>query len=158
MSDHAAPPVARYVIPAEQERDELNRMLAEALRCGWHSLEGSEDGTFDDLTHAEIAAMRSHAFALVTGRPEDGAHYVYGTSEAIRELQARLAEQRALVEAAVAYLRAVDAHDEATKLPASSEERHRLMFARVDAGQSLMAEIRAYAARQQATEGSREPR
>jgi hypothetical protein len=39
----------------------LEEILKNALRCGWHSMEGSIDGTFDDLTGQEIRQFRKDA-------------------------------------------------------------------------------------------------
>jgi hypothetical protein len=40
---------------------QLEEVLRNSLRCGWHSMEGSIDCTFDDLTEQEIRQFREDA-------------------------------------------------------------------------------------------------
>ena len=46
---------------AQARIKELEEALKNSLRCGWHSMEGSIDGTFDDLTEQEIRGFREDA-------------------------------------------------------------------------------------------------
>lgn len=45
--------------------NKLEEALKNSLRCGWHSMEGSLDGTFDDLTEQEIRQFRKDARNLI---------------------------------------------------------------------------------------------
>jgi hypothetical protein len=49
---------------------ELEEILKNALRCGWHSMEGSIDGTFDDLTEQEIRQFRKDAKSALAKESE----------------------------------------------------------------------------------------
>jgi hypothetical protein len=51
--------VANFDLQARIKK--LEEILKNALRCGWHSMEGSIDGTFDDLTEQEIRQFRKDA-------------------------------------------------------------------------------------------------
>lgn len=44
---------------------DLKECLQNALRCGWHSMEGSLDGNFDDLSRDEISEFRAKAKQLL---------------------------------------------------------------------------------------------
>ena len=46
---------------AQARIKELEEALKNSLRCGWHSMEGSLDGTFDDLSEQEIRQFRKYA-------------------------------------------------------------------------------------------------
>jgi hypothetical protein len=55
---------------AQTRIKKLEEILKNALRCGWHSMEGSIDGTFDDLTEQEIRQFRKDAKSALSEEAE----------------------------------------------------------------------------------------
>jgi hypothetical protein len=55
---------------AQARIKKLEEILKNALRCGWHSMEGSIDGTFDDLTEQEIRQFRKDAKSALSEEAE----------------------------------------------------------------------------------------
>jgi uncharacterized small protein (DUF1192 family) len=122
MSEH----LTEWIESLQAELERVKAVLSEALRCGWHSLEGSPDGTFDDLTPAEVGAIRRHAQAVLSGdSPPD---YTYGTSVKIRGLEAevaRLKAERDAITRASYYQEGPDAFYGCDVLGSASGRRYR---------------------------------